>query len=469
MKQLKELGRFRLRTLLLLLVPLLNRGANLIFIPFVLNVFGNQGFIKVSILTLTSFLLSVTIELGVKQKMLIRYQARELIITYFAKWIFAVTTFLSICTLLHFFFASADGFIDTRDLIIVIVDAVINVTINSFYLGYLQAAGKSDSILRVNVQCLFLVFVPRSYLLFIGITDPALWVLFGSIFRLLVFANIAKHFRGISVRKQLFHRGTFKLFDAGSLNSIFGLIVVLVLTLDKFVGTHLYDSSTMVAYFLAFQFVSISGSLFEQILIRYFRQIQDSLVADEPFENLRRIIFGFLFAGTILNTIYFAIGVIVFPDLNPIFFPILYLLSFQQLAWGVLILWQNVIGPNASNVSHVRYMGVALVYESLALLALYMFRNLGVVFLAFSAASTFLVCLIGLSNKSRNLGLVFLSRRELISIFALFLVVTLGMYCFRSSIPGVFAISAVVITVSLIRAHYIKFYSKVREITGSNP
>ena len=120
-------------------------------------------------------------------------------------------------------------------------------------------------------------------------------------------------------------------------------------------------------------------------------------------------------------------------------------------------------------MSHVRYMGVALVYESLVLLALYMFRNLGVVFLAFSAASTFLVCLIGLSNKSRNLGLVFLSRRELISIFALFLVVTLGMYCFRSSIPGVFAISALVITVSLIRAHYIKFYSKVREITGSNP
>jgi hypothetical protein len=376
---------------------------------------------------------------------------------------------LSICVLLHFFLTSAEGFIDTRDLIIVVVDAVINVTINSFFLGYLQAAGKSDSILRVNVQCLFLVFIPRSYLLFIGIMDPALWVLFGSIFRLLVFANIAKHFRGISVREQIFHRGTIKLFDGGSLNSIFGLIVVLTLTLDKFVGTHLYDSSTMVAYFLAFQFVSISGSLFEQILIRYFKQIHDSLVADDAVENLRTIIFGFLFAGTILNVIYFAIGVIVFPDLNPIFFPILYLLSFQPLAWGVLILWQNVIGPNASNVSHVRYMGVALVYDSFVLLALYMFRNLGAVFLAFSAASTFLVCLIGLSNKGRNLGLVFLSRRELISKFALFLLVTLGLYCFRTSIPGVFAISTVVISVFLVRANYIKFYSKVREIAGSNP
>jgi hypothetical protein len=43
------------------------------------------------------------------------------------------------------------------------------------------------------------------------------------------------------------------------------------------------------------------------------------------------------------------------------------------------------------------------------------------------------------------------------------------LYCFRSSIPGIFAISAVVISVSLIRAHYIKFISKVREIAGSNP
>jgi len=303
-------------------------------------------------------------------------------------------------------------------------------------------------------------------MLLIGITEPSLWVLLGSIFRLIVFVSITKELAGLGFHKLLRCGRGVHLFDKGSLNSIFGLITVLILTLDKFVGTHLYDSSTMVAYILAFQFVSLSGSLFEQILVKYFRTIRDALMTDYAANHLRTIIFGFLFVVSILNGIYSAIGVLVFPELNPIFFPILCLLSFQPLAWGVLIIWQNVIGPITSNMSHVKYMGIALVFDSLVLFALYLFRNLGVLFLAAATASAFLVCIIGLSFNSQSLGLNFVPRTEIFLIFAGFIIVTLGFYSLRSSLPALLGLFVAVNFLLAVVANNINFIPKIRELVG---
>lgn len=469
MKRLEKLDRLRMKVPVLLLVPALSRGINLIFTPFILQAFGNQGFIEVSILTLMSFLLSVTIELGMKQKVLMVCRTKVLLIAYFAKWLFAATTFLIICTFVHFAFeilTSASGFLETRDLVVVCVDALINVTLNSFYLGYLQAKGRPDLILRTNYQCLLLVIIPRVCILVIGITEPSLWVLLGSIFRLIVFVSITKELAGLGFQKLLRCGRGIHLFDKGSLNSIFGLITVLILTIDKFVGTHLYDSSTMVAYILAFQFVSMSGSLFEQILVKYFRTILDALMTDYAANHLRTMIFGFLFVVSILNGIYSAISVLVFPELNPIFFPILCLLSFQPLAWGVLIIWQNVIGPITSNMGHVKYMGIALVFDSLVLSALYLFRNLGVLFLAAATASTFLVCIIGLSFNSQSPGINFVPRTEIFLIFAGFIVVTLGLHSLQSSLPALLGLIAAINFLLGVVAKNINFIPKIREIVG---
>jgi hypothetical protein len=468
MKYLQRLNLIRRRFPTLLLVPFLSRGINLLFTPFVIGVFGNEGFIKVSILLLMSFLLSVTIELGVKQKILIYYQTKEFLIIYFLKWLITISAFLTTCILFYTFFDSRTGLIDSRDLIVVGLDAVLNVSLNSFYLGYLQARGKSDSILRINLLCLLLVSIPRVYLLLTGITEPWLWVLFGSIFRLLVLGRVIIQFRSINSWKQLQLSNIIRLFDKGSLNSIFGLIVVLTLTLDKFVGTHLYESSSVVAYLLAFQFVSMSGSLYEQILVRYFPRVRDSLSEDNAREHIRIIFFGLLFLGSILNGVYSAIGLVVFPDLNPVFFPTLFLLSFQPLAWGLLIIWQNVIGPSASNFDHVRYMGVSLIFESLVLSALFIFRNLGVMFLAGATATSFLVCLIGLSNSSKRLGLVFVPSGELVVTFSLFLFATGCLYFSQSSVYGVMAVFILIISLLVSRAISIRFASKIREMFGAS-
>lgn len=468
MNCLERLIQFR-RIPFLLLIPFLNRGINLLFAPFVLGVFGNNGFVKVSILLLVSLVLTVTIELGVKQKVLMHYKTEDLILFFFLKWLITISAFLTAFLILHAIFASRTGLIDSRDLIVVSLDAVVNVSLNSFYLGYLQARGKSDSILRINVQCLFLVSIPRVFLLLNEITEPWLWILLGSVFRLLALGRIRIRFRSLNFPKPILLRNKIQLLDKGNLNSIFGLIAVLMLSLDKFVGTHLYEASSVVAYLLAYQFISLSASLYEQILVRYFPRIRDSLFENSAEENMRIIFFGLVFLGSLLNVVYSVISLVVFREIDPVFFPILFLLSFQALSWGLLIIWQNVIGPSASNFDHVKYMGVALIFESLLLAELYFFHKLEVTFLAGVTATSFLVCLIGLSYRSKSLGLVFIHRRKLIMTYLLVIFWTGVLYYSRTSVCAVILVFILITSALVSRAIRIGFFSRLRQIFGATP
>ena len=134
MKYFERLSGLRGKIPVLLLFPFFGRGVNLFFMPFVLNIFGNQGFIEVSFLLLMSFVLSVTIELGVKQKILKHYKSRDLLMLYYLRWIFSFTILLSASILLYSLISFRVGFIDTRDLIVVSLDALVNVTLIRFAL-----------------------------------------------------------------------------------------------------------------------------------------------------------------------------------------------------------------------------------------------------------------------------------------------------------------------------------------------
>jgi O-antigen/teichoic acid export membrane protein len=451
----------------LLVVPFVGRGVNLIFTPFVLLSFGSQGFIKVSNLILISFILTTCIELGVKQKILSDLYDKSRLIQFYLKWLMATLVFFTFFIILYLVLDSNSSVENSKELLVVVLDSIINVSLNSFYLGHLQAKGRSERILTLNILIIFFTIAPRVFLLVVGNTQPWMWLLFGCIFKILlfrlplkIFIKNLKSMKGFLINKEL------RIFDALSLNVIFNLLVVSTLTLDKLVGSQVYDTKEMVGYFLAFQFTSMSGSLFEQVFSRYFPKIRESLTGQEAQKNLTSLLLALFIVVTVLNAFYTILSFVVFHNLDRMFYPILILLSFQSVTWGLLLIWQNILSTINSSSLHVKYMGLAFLIDLMALFSIKVMKSSSILTLAGATSATFLICLVGISVESKYLKLKFVSLNKLVLMALIQSSIGLIIYFFKNSFIGILSIYSGEIFLVLVFVYRIKLQTQISSILG---
>lgn len=460
-------GKFKTSTFIF--VPVLSRGMNLLFTPFILMSFGSEDFLKISLLTFLSFLVTVTAELGVRQKVLLNYDSKATILRFYYKWLFTVLFALGILILLHYMYlnmTTSKHTFYTIDLIVISVDAIINITINCFYIGYLQARGRTTTLFTVNLQILCLVFLPRILMLLINSSQPEAWVFFSSVFRMVILLKILRptHFGNTFKNQNL--KGTIKVFEKTSLNSVFSVFVVLTLTLDKIIGYKLYDQSSMVAYLLAYQFVSLSGSIFEQVLIRYHQPLRLAIEDSMSTTSIQSIFYVFVFLSSLLNIIYFVIGTLIYPDLDAIFYSTLYLLSLQPLSWSLLVVWQNIIGPFLSDISHVKCMAVSVIANFIFLITLVGVASSNVIMLSVSTSGTYILCLTLLGKKSLIFGLRFINTKDIFFTSMWFLLFALLLNTFRESLVLILAISYIFSILFMMKLILGKHVDDLRAIVG---
>ena len=266
-------------TILSILIPVTNRFINFAFYPIIYGNFDSVGFVEYNMFSSISFLLSIILELGIKQKIL-NHSNNQLNLNGYLLRIIYVSIFLAAIGLFTKFINFSNAHTSLFVLyLLAVADASTNIMISSVILtSVLKSKDKKTYAIFttftflfpaiIKLVTLYLIKIDMNHFLILCIAVKLPIIIFGNYY-------VTKSF------KMLFtfwsNKQTYNFFDYYSTNVSLSLMTAAIASIDKIFGLLIFSTKQMATYMILIQVISFLNGISEQWILLHRIRIYNLL------------------------------------------------------------------------------------------------------------------------------------------------------------------------------------------------